>query len=460
MRNKGRIQIKALLALPLVSLFLMGAAGNSCQMVFSEKSKDPVPGCNSGGQGVGNNPHCSRAPGPWAWGNRPVDNILDGSASINVCAVSQGKVKCWGENTYGQLAHPVLGYVGDEPYEMGSYLPEYDLGSNSAVSVAQVNGGSQCALFTDGRIKCWGYNPHGQLGLGDTVNRISLSQLGDNLPYVDLGTGKTATKLVAGHSFYCALLNDGTVKCWGRFGPMANSPMIGDGAGEMGDALTPVNLNGHTATALSAGGNGACAILDDQSLYCWDYFNGGYIGQGTINLGLGKTAKSISIGTQFACAILNDDSVKCWGANTGGALGIGLDQNYSNSDPSSHPTVNLGTGRKAKSISSGGNHVCAILDNDSLKCWGKNQYGQLGLEDTFDRGQQLSELGDNLQTVNLGSGLYPLKVSSGIVQTCALLNDRTVKCWGANSGRLGQGNSYNYGSYSNSMGDFLPKIEL
>ena len=74
-----------------------------------------------------------------------------------------------------------------------------------------------CAILDDHRVKCWGYNAEGQLGLGDTRNRgDDSSTMGDNLPTVDLGTGRTASAIAASRNSTCALLDNGSVKCWGE----------------------------------------------------------------------------------------------------------------------------------------------------------------------------------------------------------------------------------------------------
>jgi Alpha amylase, C-terminal all-beta domain/Regulator of chromosome condensation (RCC1) repeat len=73
-----------------------------------------------------------------------------------------------------------------------------------------------CALLNDHRVKCWGNNGYGQLGLGDREDRgADPATMGDNLPTVDLGTGRTAKSLAAGRNSTCAILNDDTLKCWG-----------------------------------------------------------------------------------------------------------------------------------------------------------------------------------------------------------------------------------------------------
>jgi hypothetical protein len=190
------------------------------------------------------------------------------------------------------------GDVGSPP--LTRYRIEADDGSGwspvaampGAREIASGNGHS-CALLEDDTLKCWGGNGGGQLGLGDTANRgDGAGEMGANLPTVDLGSGRHAVAIAAGHSDTCALLDNGTVKCWGfnaegqlGLGDTANR---GDGAGEMGDSLPAVSLGtGRTAVAISVGGS------------------------------------PISADGSFACALLDNGSVKCWGENSFGALGVG-----------------------------------------------------------------------------------------------------------------------------------------
>jgi hypothetical protein len=100
-----------------------------------------------------------------------------------------------------------------------------------------------CVVLDDHRAKCWGQNTSGQLGLGDTRWRGSAaSEMGDALPAIELGTGRTVTAISAGRYHTCAILDDGAVECWGHRAfcggpPGAANPYIGDEPGEMGDAL-------------------------------------------------------------------------------------------------------------------------------------------------------------------------------------------------------------------------------
>ena len=96
-----------------------------------------------------------------------------------------------------------------------------------------------------------------------------------------------------------------------------------------------------------------------------------------------------------------------------------------------------------------------------MKCWGVNQYGQLGLGDTENRGDGADEMGDNLPGVDLGTGRTAKALSVGKYHTCALLDDDSVKCWGSNwYGQLGLGDTENRGDASNQMGNKLPVVNL
>ncbi len=125
------------------------------------------------------------------------------------------------------------------------------------------------------------------------------------------------------------------------------------------------------------------------------------------------------------------------------------------------PTVDLGSGRTAISISANFHHTCAILDNSSVKCWGSNDFGQLGLEYSARRGDSTGEMGDALPAVNLGSGRTALSISTGSHSTCAVLNNETVKCWGRNNyGQLGLEDTNTRGNQTGQMGDYLPIVDL
>ncbi len=351
-----------------------------------------------------------------------------------------------------------------------------------------VAGGTHsCALLDIGTVKCWGYNSFGQLGLGDMNDRgDSGGEMGDDLPTVDLGSGRTAKAITAGASHTCAILDNDTVKCWGSNGygrlGLGDTVRRGDHENEMGDNLPIVNLGTErTAKAISAGEGHTCAILDDDTVKCWGYNNYGQLGLGNtanrgdganemgdnlpiVNVGTGRTAKAISAGNHHTCALLDNDALKCWGSNGYGRLGLG--DTYARGDSASEmgdnlPAVDLGDGRTAKSVSAGGLFTCARLDNDSVKCWGSGG-SQLGLEDSTSRGDHENEMGDYLAAVDLGTNRTAKAISAGPNGfVCAILDNDSVKCWGNNDdGQLGLGDDSGRGDYADSMGDSLPIAEL
>ena len=194
---------------------------------------------------------------------------------------------------------------------------------------------------------------------------------------------------------------------------------------------------GRTALSVSAGGSHTCAVLDDGSLKCWGSNNYGQLGIGsntilknspqTIPLGSGRTAMSVSAGDSHTCALLDDGSVKCWGWNSFSQLGIG-----SNTAQNSPQTVSLGSGRTAVMISAGENHNCVILDDGSVKCWGWNTNGQLGV------GSYTTQ--NSPQSVSFGTQKSVVSISGGRFHTCAVFDDGSIKCWGENGfGQLGNG---------------------
>ncbi len=132
--------------------------------------------------------------------------------------------------------------------------------------------------------------------------------------------------------------------------------------------------------------------------------------------------------TDRRCAILDNNSAMCWGYNSSGQLGDGNSGSTANS---SIPVAVNGLG-PVKSISAGASHTCAILSDESLKCWGENGDGQLG-----------DGSNNNALTPVSVSGLAGVQsISLGYSHTCALLSDQRAKCWGGNNvGQLGNGNS-------------------
>ncbi|MFN3197716.1 MAG: thrombospondin type 3 repeat-containing protein, partial [Bradymonadia bacterium] len=399
------------------------------------------------------------------------------STGYHHCAIDDaGQLKCWGYNAGGQLGQGNTTQYGDQAGEVAN-MSVVDLGTNAQGqqhTVRQVTHGYRytCALLDDNRVKCWGYNRYGRTGHGDSATRgDGPNEMGNNLSYVDLGTGRTAVHIMSARYSACAILDNGGVKCWGynAHGELGqgNTTYRGDNPGEMGDnlAYTPLGT-GRTAVQMAGGYHHKCAVLDNGDVKCWGWGTTGQLGQGNttnigdqanemgdnlnpVNLGTGRTATMVSVGYQFSCAILDNGGVKCWGENHVGQLGHGYTTDRGDGAGEmgdSLPYTNLGTNIHAVQIVSGNYHTCALLDDGRVKCFGYNAHGQLGQGHNSNLGDNNGEMGDSLPFVDLGAGRTAVALGVNFHSTCAALDNGEVKCWGYNPyGNLGTGNTSWYG---------------
>jgi len=393
---------------------IAGGSGHTCALLDGGRVKCWGKGTELGlGLGLGNNRGGDSSQMGAALpevdlgsGRRAVQIAAGGS---HTCALlDDDSVKCWGGNLFGELGLGDGESRGRKPGQMGDALPALDLGGGKVVELV-AGAAHSCARFADGSVKCWGDNRLGELGLGDTKGRgRGPGEMGDALAKVDLGRGRRAVELAAADSHTCARLDDGSVKCWGvnAVGQLGfDGWHSGDEPGEMGDALPTVNL-GRSAVGLCAGGAASCAILDDGSFKCWG--DGDALGfrtkgrghVGTVDVGANRKVVDCGIGFSHACAQLDDGSVKCWGTSRSGELGLG-DTTPRRIVDAKLPAVDLGAGRTVVDLDVGQNHSCARLDDKSIKCWGFNGIGQLGIGDTETRGDQPGEMGDALPAVRL-----------------------------------------------------------
>ncbi len=353
------------------------------------------------------------------------------AGEAHACALLEGGgVKCWGGNNGGQLGSGSTQTRGDQPGEMGDALPPVDLGPGAVAVGLGAGRYHTCAALADGTVKCWGEGKEGQLGLGDTQSRGDQpGEMGANLPVVALGQGLTAVGVVCGPYHTCALLEGGLLKCWGANASgnlgLGDTQKRGDQPGEMGDMLPLVQLGaGVKVVRLALGDSHGCALLDDGRVKCW---GDNFVGQ----LGLGDTQ---SRGDQP------------------GEMGDAL------------PAVDLGAGQKAVDVAAGQQFSCALLESGAVKCWGVNYTGSLGLGDAVVRGDQPGEMGDALPAVDLGAGRTAVEIDANVYSSataCARLDDASLKCWGANhSGKLGLGDINHRGDQPGEMGDALPTVKL
>lgn len=414
-----------------------------------------------------------------------VDISLGGTHCCGI--LEDGSTKCWGNNMHGILGYGDTASRGGAVGEMGDNLPFVDFGTGR--TAVHISAGSlhRCAILDDGSTKCWGKGSRGALGYGDRETRgDSSGEMGDNLPAVDLGTNRTAVKLSSGDTHNCAILDNGRVKCWGggAEGQLGYGDVVarGDDPDEMGDALPYVDLGtGRTAVDLATGDYHTCALLDNGDVKCFGDNQEGELGYGdtqprgrtassmgdnlpAVDLGTGRTATSLSAGWYHSCAILDNSDLKCWGYGSYGQLGAG-NTDWHGSAPGDMgdalPPIDLGTGRYAVQTTSGAAFSCARLDNGDTKCWGSGAYGQLGYEDSGHRGGFPGQMGDNLPAIDFGTGRRALHLASADLHSCALLDDGATKCWGYNSaGQLGLESRATRGNLAGTMGDSLPAVSF
>ncbi|CAM9758764.1 unnamed protein product [Ectocarpus fasciculatus] len=419
---------------------------------------------------------------------------MSGGYQHSCVVTADATVKCFGYNKNGELGLGDTESRGDESGEMGDLLPDVDLGTGAVATAVSAGWQHSCALLEGGSVKCWGRNDWGQLGKGDFLDRgDDPSTMGNNLTTVDLGTAPSgngtavAVAITTGQQFTCVLVEGGGVKCFGRNDEgqcgrgNLDSNVGSNGLEDMGDNLPYVDLGtGVEAISVSSGTASTCAALLGGGVKCWGGNSYGGLGVGDsynvgdeaddmgdnvqeVDLGTGEIGYYVAYGLRHVCAILVGGNVKCWGDNRSGQLGLGHVDTIG--DDASEmgddlPYVDLG-GNTATSLSLGESHTCAILGDGSTRCWGKGFAGQLGRGEYHCRGKYTGEMGEGLAAVDLGTNATASFLAAGADFTCAVLEDGSAKCWGLNElGALGLGDTDARGDGTGEMGDSLPATDL
>ena len=234
--------------------------------------------------------------------------------------------------------------------------------------------------------------------------------------------------VAAGAYHTCAVQEDSTGICWGY-----------NGDGQLGDNSTtnrrkPGSVMGLTRIlAIVAGNFHSCALNANAVVSCW---GGNYYGQVGDKTTVDRWApvsvvglsgvRTITSGGYHVCALPLDpsDPVRCWGLNDYGQLGDG------STTSRSEPVAVTGLPGVVQAIAAGEYHTCALLVEGGgiISCWGINYYGQLGHDTITDSWVPVSVAGlTGVRAIALGAS-----------HTCALLKSGAVRCWGYNGqGQLG-----------------------
>ncbi len=340
---------------------------------------------------------------------------IAGGGAHSCALTSAGGVKCWGDDTSGQLGD----YRGAAFY---TTTPANVIGSGTEARSIAAGLTHTCQLDAAGGVTCWGGNFYGQLGDGSKDSSyIKIGVLG-------LASGVAAIAANASGDHTCAVRSGGAAKCWGRndYGQLGNNSSI--------HSPVPVDVVGLASgvTRMAAGGAHTCALVNG-AVSCWGRNSEGELGDGTTSnrsapvavAGLASGVDAIAAGFSHTCALMTAGTVKCWGWNQEGEVGNGSSQTMLLVPADVSGLSNV------LAISAGGNHTCALVSGGTLKCWGRNTEGQLGDGSFTNRGIPVAVSGTP-------SGM--VSVAGGGFHTCAIIAGGGALCWGLNgSARLGDG---------------------
>ncbi len=352
---------------------------------------------------------------------------LAAASETTFAVLSNGTIEAWGSNS-GQTIdnNGVLG-TGSTA---SSSTPALVTGITTAIAVA---GGDDhaCALLSGGAVQCWGDNTYGQLGISaDPTSGTS----GTTSPVAVPGLSNV-TAIAAGIVHTCALISDGTVECWGSndYNELGNgTTMVCNGNDTCSSTPSAVTgLSGVTAIAIG-GDNGyadhTCAVLSNGTVKCWGYNADGELGNGTDDLvapyssgtpvlvsGV-TTAIGVTAFAEGGCALLSGGTVQCWGSNSSGMLG-----NATTTDSASPVAVSGLSGAVSLSVGPVSFTVCAVKSGGSAVCWGNGANGELG-------GGVANDQSDT--PVAVVSLTNVSVVAAGTNHVCALTATGNVSCWG------------------------------
>lgn len=274
-----------------------------------------------------------------------------------------------------------------------------------AASAVCVGGEAACALVGDGTVKCWGKNGYGEIGSG--ADRST-----DELPPALVKDLTDVESITCGDYHVCAVSKTGQVSCWG------SGPALGIHENPMKprevDGFVPALVPGlDDVKMISAGSSQTCALRGDGSVWC-------FFGPPKAVEGI-DDATFVASGAQHSCAIVGSGSVKCWGRDQEGQLG---DDPTTTDDVvliKKTPVSVIGV-TDAVALTLSNNFSCALRAGGKVSCWGKTDL--IGESRSFENAAE-----DLEQAVSLVAGYGEM---------CAVLRDRSVQCFGDNTkGQLG-----------------------
>lgn len=400
----------------------------------------------AGPQGVQGIQGIQGIPGPAGTGSLPgylgtgkvtffAERLEEEEASGNpfVCvAMENGELKCWGHNGEGQFGQGPVATVVALPVLVPLVDSVVSFVSSHNNLFVITKGGN---LFTIGR------NGTGQLGVGNTNVYTIPQKVNFNSPVKKVvASGEDGTNGCA-----CALLENGTVWCWGynAYGQVGN----GNTSNTFAPTQVGLNLGMNDVTDINMGGGdnaSVCVVRNNTDIWCWGYNAVGTVGTGHTNpvySPISIIQDTIPI-VKMVCqgftraALKANGRIVCWGENINGQLGNGTTTN-------STSPVNVTNITNAKDLIGSNRRATtfyAILADSTVRAWGYNGAGQLGDGTTTQRTTPVQPIGLGKVVKMSATGLWSSGASAGNPVAAALLPNGKVKCWGYNSGgNLGNG---------------------
>ena len=351
-------------------------------------------GANTYEINIGNNTLTrTLTPGTTSISVSPIPAHVRGTVSINIKRLTDGVLSNSVSFVYSNFPAPsisnvnpnTIGQAGGETVSItGTNFLNYGLSTFEFISA----GDNHSCGIGQGWVFCWGQGTNGQLGNGGTTQSLTPVAISRG----QIPEGVRFTKITTGTSYSCGIGDNGLAYCWG----LNNTYQLGDGT--LTQRTTPVAVtmpSGVRFTDIAAGANHTCAIGDDGNGYCWGSGSNGKLGNGgtsssstpgLVTMPIGVLFHSISTGGNHTCAVGNNDNGYCWGAGTNGRLGNG--QTTQQTTPVLVSQGALPTGVKIESISAGTAHTCAVGKKNAdytNYCWGAGTNGRLGNNETTER---------------------------------------------------------------------------
>ncbi len=412
--------------------------------------------------------------------------------SNHTCAIASDNLAyCWGNNASGQL-----GNNSTTPSLVPVAVDTSGVLAGKTMRAISVGALYTCAIASDSQAYCWGSGGTGRLG----NNTATQSNVPVAVNTTGVLSGKTIRSISTGTNGHtCAVASDNRAYCWGY----NSSGQLGNNSTTQSNVPVAVNttgvLSGKTIRSVSVGMLYACAIASDNQVYCWGNNTNGKLGNNSTAQSLvpvavtttgalsGKTIRSVATGNNHACVYASDNLAYCWGDNTNGQLGN--NSTTQSSVPVAVTASGALSGKTVKAIAAGINHTCAIASDSQTYCWGSGDFGKLGNNSTAQSlvpvatsltylritisqsvyrlynssttatpgaalavdntagtiGQIAGQFRMRIGITNLSDNLLKAEsISAGLQHTCAIGSDNQAYCWGLNdNGQLGTGNNTN-----------------